>query len=83
MNYLCFFGIFLPNRVQSCRKGDYMGPVEIAIIALVIHGLIFGFFCQQLADSKGYNPSTAFWIGFFTGIIGLLFMVGMPDKSKK
>lgn len=63
-----------------------MGPAElmvVGIVAFVIHGLVFGFFCQNLAEAKGYNPKTAYWIGVFTGLLGLIFMVGMPDRSKK
>lgn len=63
-----------------------MGTFERAYVLLLVasvHGWVLGVICQQLAYLKGSNPDTAFWIGFFTGLIGRLFKVGMTDESKK
>lgn len=46
---------------------------------LLVQAVIFGFLCQSLCEKKGHEGG--FWIGFFFGILGLLYVVGLPDKS--
>jgi hypothetical protein len=45
----------------------------------LVQAVIFGFLCQSLCEKKGHDGG--FLIGFFFGILGLLYVVGLPDKS--
>lgn len=47
------------------------------IIGYCISGLIFGFICQHVAESKGYD--TGFAWGFWLGMIGLIVVAVKPD----
>lgn len=53
--------------------------VAIAVLALLISPIVMGIFCKKLARHKGYTGY--FWTGFFFGVIGLLYVVGLPDLN--
>jgi len=44
------------------------------VVGVVIYGFIFAFGCRYVAQEKGKDPNTWFWIGFFLGLIGLLII---------
>jgi len=48
-----------------------------------IYCIIFAFSCSYLAKEKGKNPISWAFIGFFTGIIGLLIIGFTPKKEKE
>jgi len=50
------------------------------IFIILLNGIIFGSFCSNLADKKGYSPGTWFAGGFFFGIIALIAIAGLPVK---
>ena len=50
------------------------------IFIILLNGIIFGSFCSNLADKKGYSSGTWFAGGFFFGIIALIAIAGSPVK---
>ena len=53
-----------------------------AISILFIFGIIFGFVTAKVADSKGYDYLTWWFVGAFLGILGLICIACMPKKSE-
>ena len=49
----------------------------VFLIALVYWGS-FGAFCGWLAEEKGKDRVTWFWLGMVFGVIALLAIVGVP-----
>lgn len=49
-------------------------------IAVIIQALICSYICNEIAIRKGYASSYALW-GFFLGVLGLLFVIGLPQRS--
>ncbi len=56
---------------------------SVVITVLVVHGLIFGVFCQFVAYQKGRDGVTWFYIGFFFGVIALLALIGLGKPDAK
>ena len=55
--------------------------VVIIAVALVLDGIISMQF-QQVAEKKGYTDSNKyFWMTFLFGLVGMLLVVALPDKS--
>ena len=52
----------------------------VAWFLLVLHWLICGFLAKHTAQLKGYKGWDAFGVGFLFGPLGLLAVVGMPDR---
>ena len=46
----------------------------------VLPWLICGVLAKHTAGLKGYKGWDSFWVGFLFGPLGLLAVVGMPDK---
>jgi len=59
-----------------------MDFIVTAIFIILIHYVPCAFFSQALATAKGYDEKYFFYIGLFFGIVGLLFVVGLPNKNK-
>ena len=51
----------------------------LLFFGFIIQGFIFGFVCQRLAKYKGYDGY--FLVGLFGGIIGLLYVIGLPLRK--
>lgn len=49
---------------------------------LIAYMLFFGFLCAFLADRKGYEPRTWFWLGILLGVIAMLILSFQPDKTE-
>lgn len=58
--------------------GQTIPLLRAILIAWAIQGVIFGAIVSSLASKKRRNPIRYFWIGFFFGLIGLLYAVGVP-----
>ncbi|MHB1484468.1 MAG: hypothetical protein ACYCYI_07355 [Saccharofermentanales bacterium] len=53
--------------------------IWIFIIA-IIYCIINGALCSNLAGKKGYKKTDVYWVlGFIFGIIGLIYVNGLPD----
>ena len=48
---------------------------------MITMGIIFGILSQKLHRKKGYEGGFA--IGFFFGIIALIYSAGLPDKAPR
>lgn len=55
----------------------------VVFAVLVVQAFVCAFFAKELAAAKNYNPKTAWHIGFWFGLIGFMYVMGLPDKSKK
>lgn len=51
------------------------------LIVLSSIGTIFGLLARNMADRKGYDGIHYFWLAFFTTVIGLLVVIGLPDLN--
>lgn len=57
-------------------------PVLIGVTAgVLLSAVIFGLITLRLAKRKGYHGY--FWTGFFFGMIGLIYVVGLPLSDEK
>ena len=62
---------------------------DFFIITLLVFGVVglgicyaCGRFTESLISNKGYdNPKMYFWLGFFTGVIGIVIAALLPDKT--
>lgn len=50
------------------------------VIMLAIAG-VFAALCSSLANKKGYHAASYTWLGFFLGIIGMLYVMSLPVKA--
>lgn len=60
---------------------DIISHILIAIPILGIYGLIsfpIGLYCRTLMETKGYDGSTGFFLGFLLSILGMLICALMP-----
>lgn len=61
---------------------DYViGP--IITVYIFIGGLACGTACNYLAGEKGYSSCSAFIVGFFFNLLGLITYAGLPDKKSQ
>ena len=49
------------------------------ILLCLVYCLVFGCLCKDLKNKKGYDDG--FWIGFFFGIIALIYCAGLPKNN--
>lgn len=49
---------------------------------LLLFSFFWGWRCAVVAENKGRDTNTWFWVGFFTGIFGLIVLVCLPDIEK-
>ena len=60
----------------------YSIPIEyIAIAIWFLQALIFGFIVRSMGENKNRNKYNYFWIGFFFGLIGLIYAAGVPKLT--
>lgn len=50
---------------------------------LIIYSFVCGFLSSLVGGAKGYPTKHWFWIGFWTGILGLIAATGMPIVPEK
>lgn len=56
---------------------------EVNLIHTLIAGIILGFLCAYLAISRGRSPYNWFFIGFLTGLIGLIVLYFLPSFAQE
>jgi len=54
--------------------------MSVTWIVLIAQAIICAFMCKEIARRKGYASSYALW-GLFLGIVGLLFVMGLPKRT--
>lgn len=55
----------------------------IAIVSLIVWlvtGILFGLLARNIAIKKGYGGGAYFALAFFFNFIGLLVVIGLPDR---
>lgn len=52
-----------------------------ALLGLALAQVIWGILTMKLAHHKGYRGY--FWTGFFLGMVGLIYVVGLPLSDEK
>ena len=54
----------------------------ISIPVLIIYSIICGILCAYVANEKNREGLSWFFIGLFTGILGLIAIAGTPSKQE-
>ena len=54
--------------------------IFLALIIYIAISAIPGYLSKKLHEQKGYIGG--FWVGFFFGIMGLIYAAGLPDRKK-
>lgn len=58
-----------------------LAPAAVILLIALIMQIITGILCYKLARRKGYRGY--FFTGLFLGVIGLIYVVGLPDLNAK
>ena len=53
----------------------------LPLVIILLLNIVMGIFCCKLAHRKGYKGY--FFTGFFFGMIGLVYVVGLPDLNAR
>ena len=76
----CGWGVV--GAVGGHRGGWLVGTkgldVAFVLIALVLQGLVFGFFCGYIAKEKGRSYGSWFALGFFFSILAVFALIAVP-----
>lgn len=56
-------------------------PIAIMLAVALLMQIVTGVLCHKLAKRKGYKRY--FFTGFFFGVIGLIYVVGLPDLNAR
>ena len=67
----------IPNL--NHERIDNMGWYVFAVLAGVAVNLVLCFRCANCARDKGHYGATYFWICFFFGLIGYIWVATLPD----
>ena len=51
------------------------------LLFYLVDGIIFGFLCLDLNNKKGYEGG--FWLGFFFGLIALIYYACLPENKEE
>ena len=63
-------------------NNPFLLPAVIgALLGLALIAVIWGILTMKLAHHKGYRGY--FWTGFFLGMVGLIYVVGLPLSDEK
>lgn len=54
--------------------------MAVVWIVLVVQAIICAYLCNDIAIKKGYTSSYSIW-GFLFGILGLLYVIGLPHRT--
>lgn len=72
----------LSNDNVDVIIGGHSFPAKYVVITIwLIQAIVFGFIVQSMGENKNRNPYNYFWIGFFFGLIGLIYAAGVPKLS--
>ena len=66
--------------MMNASSSDAIILVIVLTLAVALaFPILFGVLCRKLAGRKGYDGY--FWTGFFLGMVGLLYVIGLPDMN--
>lgn len=72
----------LSNDNVDVIIGGHSFPAKYVVITIwLIQAIVFGFIVQSMGENKNRNPYNYYWIGFFFGLIGLIYAAGVPKLS--
>ena len=72
----------LSNDNVDVIIGGHSFPAKYVVITIwLIQAIVFGFIVQSMGENKNRNPYNYFWIGFFFGLIGLIYAAGVPKLT--
>lgn len=55
----------------------------MTLIGIILYSLFFGLLAAFLAERKGYDSLSWFWLGIFLGIIATGILLLQPNKRKE
>lgn len=55
----------------------------LVFLGLLGVGILFGLLGRYIARQKNRSDSEGFWFGFLLGLLGLLIVALLPNKSNK
>jgi hypothetical protein len=55
--------------------------MEVLLILIIVHSLVFAGFCASVAGLKRKNSGKWLVLGFFFGFVALLVLIGSPSAS--
>ena len=70
-----------PEMVGTFTAVYAVIAVLVVLGALLFNFILFGVLTHKLAGHKGYRGY--FWTGAFLGLIGLIYVVGLPDNRRR
>ena len=72
----------LSNDNVDVIIGGHSFPAKYVVITIwLVQAIVFGFIVQSMGENKNRNPYNYFWIGFFFGLIGLIYAAGVPKLT--
>ncbi len=73
---------YIPTLPTLDLTNPFLLPAVVgALLAVVLIQVIWGILTMKLAHHKGYRGY--FWTGFFLGMVGLIYVVGLPLSDEK
>ena len=72
---------FAPLPTLNFTDPIFLSAVIGALLGLALVAVIWGILTMKLAHHKGYRGY--FWTGFFLGMVGLIYVVGLPLSDEK
>ncbi len=57
--------------------------VSMNWILIFLYALFFGFLTAYIAERKGYNSYSWFWLGIFLGLIATGILLFQPKKNEE
>ena len=68
------------NSLSPAITGNIGILIVLAVVVAIIAMCIPGIMTHRLAKKKGYKGY--FWTGFFFQFVGLVYVVGLPEKRR-
>ena len=68
------------NAIWGDGMSPFYGMDVISLLTLILSHVVYGLVSRKLAGKKGYEGY--FWTGFLLGIIGLIYVAGLPVNRR-
>ena len=66
--------------IDAVDPGLALIATLLPLMLLVLAAIVMGTLTHKLATKKGYQGY--FWTGFFLWVVGLIYVVGLPNKTE-